>query len=339
MSHDLAAPYDGPISGHRSRHNASDPMPRLLTSLILLCTLAAGLPAQSAEPVFPLGLRVGLVPPPGLVASTTFQGFEDRDRKVAMILSEMPPDAYPAMDQAFTIEGLKAKGIEAESREDVPLKEGHGFIVLARQQMGGMTVRKWVLIAGTSTLTAIVTMEIPEAAAAAYPDEACRASLATFAVRPKVPTGEQLALLPYQLREPAGFRIVRALADGSALLTDGPNDTITSADQPYVLIAIPPVPAPQPDEREGFARRLLAATPGVKDIRIVRSEALRIGGQPGHQVIAEAKDDPSQTAITMVQWLRFGPGRFLHVFGLARTEVWPDVFTRMRALRDGIEPK
>src|SRR5215469_5637957 len=122
-------------------------MPRLITSLIVVCALAAALPAQAAEPVFPLGLRIGVVPPPGMVASTTFQGFEDRDRSVAMILSEMPPDAYPAMDQAFTIDALKAKGIEAEKREDITLKDGRGFIVVARQQMGGMTVHKWALIA------------------------------------------------------------------------------------------------------------------------------------------------------------------------------------------------
>ena len=106
-----------------------------------------------------------------------------------------------------------------------------------------------------------------------------------------------------------------------------------------MLIAIPPVTVPQPEEREGFARRLLSATPGVKEIRIVRSEPLRIGGQPGHQVIAEAKDDPTATPVTMVQWLRFGPGRFLHIFGLARTEAWQSVFMRMRTLRDSIEPK
>jgi len=314
-------------------------MPRLISWLFLACLVTAAVQAQAAEPVFPLGLRIGVVPPPGMVASTAFQGFEDRDRSVEMILSEMPPDAYPAMDQAFTVDALKSKGIEAEKREDVTLKEGRGFIVVARQQMGGTTVRKWALVASTDTLTAIVTLQVPDAAAAAYPDDACRASLASFVVRAKVPSSEQLALLPYELRDLAGFHIVRALADGSALLTDGPNDTITAADQPYVLIAIPPVQAPQPEEREGFARRLLAATPGVKDIHIVRSEAMRLGGQPGHQLIAEAKDDPSATPITMVQWLRFGPGRFLHMFGLARTDVWQSVFMRMRTLRDGIEPK
>lgn len=314
-------------------------MPRFVKWLILAWALLAGLPAQATEPVFPLGLRIGLVPPPGLVASTMFQGFEDREHRVAMILSELPADAYPAMEHAFTIDALKAKGIEAERREDVPFKDGHGFIVVARQQMGGTTVRKWALIATTSTVAAIITLEIPDAAASAYPDDACRASLASFVVRAKVPPTEQLALLPYELRDQAGFHIVRALADGSALLTDGPNDTITAADQPYMLIAIPPVAAPAPDDREAFARRLLAATPGVKEIRIVRSEPLRIGGQPGHQMIAEAKDDPSMTPVTMVQWLRFGPGRFLHIFGLARTEAWQGVFMRMRALRDGIEPK
>jgi hypothetical protein len=314
-------------------------MARLIKWLFVACLLTAAVPAQAADPVFPLGLRIGVVPPPGLVASTAFQGFEDRDRSVAMILSEMPPDAFPAMDQAFQVDALKAKGIEVEKREDAALKEGHGFIVVARQQMGGTSVRRWALIAGTDTLTAIITLQIPEAAAAAYPDEACRASLASFAVRAKVPASEQMALLPYELRDLAGFHIVRALADGSALLTDGPNDTITAADQPYMLIAIPPVQAPKPEEREAFARRLLAATPGVKDIHLVRSEEMRIGGQPGHQLIAEAKDDPSATPITMVQWLRFGPGRFLHMFGLARTDVWQSVFMRMRTLRDGIEPK
>jgi hypothetical protein len=314
-------------------------MSGLIKWLLLAFALAGGTAAQAADPVFPLGLRVGIVPPPGLVASTTFQGFEDRDRSVAMIFSEMPADAYSAMEQAFTLDALKAKGVDVESREDVTLKDGHGFIVVARQQASGVSLRKWALIAGTSQLTAVVTLQVPDAAASAYPDAACRASLASFVVRAKVPTDEQLALLPYELRDLAGFRIVRALGDGSALLTDGPNDLIKAADQPFVLIAIPPVAVPQPDEREGFARRLLAATPGVKDIRILRSEPLRIGGQSGHEVIAEAKDDPSGTSVTMVQWMRFGPGRFLHIFGLARTDAWSSVFTRMRALRDGIEPK
>ena len=89
--------------------------------------------------------------------------------------------------------------------------------------------------------------------------------------------------------------------------------------------------------RESFARRLLTANPGIKEIRILRSEPLGIGGQPGHEIVAEAKDEASDAAVTLVQWIRFGPGRVLHIFGVARTDAWPITFARMRAVRDGVE--
>ena len=83
----------------------------------------------------------------------------------------------------------------------------------------------------------------------------------------------------------------------------------------------------------------------TKDLSVVLAHGAWADGSSWARVIAknpfpaEAKDDPSATPVTMVQWLRFGPGRFLHMFGLARTDVWQSTFMRMRTLRDGIEPK
>src|SRR5207237_1336194 len=91
----------------------------------------AGSAAQAADPVFPLGSRIGLVPPPGMVPSTAFQGFEDRERNVALLMSELPPDAFQAMEKAFTVDALKEKGVEAERREDVPRPQGQGLSVVA----------------------------------------------------------------------------------------------------------------------------------------------------------------------------------------------------------------
>jgi hypothetical protein len=313
-------------------------MAHLLKAVTLVIALAAASAAQAADPVFPLGSRIGVVPPTGMVPSTTFQGFEDADRNVALILSELPPDAFPAMEKAFTLDSLKSKGIDAERRDDVSLKDGQGFIVVTHQEAAGVSLHKWALIAKTGELTAIATMQVPDAAAQTYPDEACRTALASLTVR-TVPQKEQMALLPYDLRDLAGFRLVRSLPDGTALLTEGPKDAVGSSDQPYMLIAIPPVATPQPEERPAFARKLLVATPGIKEIRITRSEPLRIGGQPGYEVLAEAKEDANATPVTLVQWMRFGPGRFLHIFGLARSDAWPGLYPRMRAVRDGIEPK
>jgi hypothetical protein len=38
-----------------------------------------------------------------------------------------------------------------------------------------------------------------------------------------------------------------------------------------------------------------------------------------------------------VQWLRFGTGGYMQMIGVARAQDWPDVFTRIRAVRDGID--
>ena len=68
----------------------------MLRSLSILVVAAwAGLaalnPALAADPVFPQGSRIGLVPPPGdLKPSTHFPGFEDSARKVTITLLDLP---------------------------------------------------------------------------------------------------------------------------------------------------------------------------------------------------------------------------------------------------------
>jgi hypothetical protein len=69
------------------------------------------------------------------------------------------------------------------------------------------------------------------------------------------------------------------------------------------------------------------------------SEPLRIGGQPGYQTMAEARDARSGTDVMVVQWLRFGSGGFLQMIGVARAETWTHVLARLRTVRDSIEPK
>lgn len=296
-------------------------------------------PAWAADPVFPLGSRIGLAPPAGLVPSHAFEGFEDPDNKVAIVLIELAPAAYAEMEKQFTPETLKAQGTEIDLRESVTLKDGHGIMVSARQVLGGTKLRKWILIAAIGDVTALISAQVPEAAAAAYPDDAIRAALATVAVRAAVPDAEQLSVLPFKLKELAGFRLVRAAPSGVALLTDGPKNGIELNEQPLLLITLGAGAPDQPEERHSFARRAIATTPGVKEMQIKRAEPLRIGGQPGEEMIVEAKDASTGTALTAVQWLRFGSGGFVRLLCLTRTDAWDRMFPRFRAVRDGIEPK
>jgi hypothetical protein len=312
------------------------PMPTRWTILIL--TLIA-LPAAAAEPVFPPGSRIGLVPPAGMTVSGLVQGFEDRDKNASMIFVELSGEAYPEIEKSFAVDKLRAQGIDVQAREELALKDGRGFLVIAHQPVAGTPMRKWALVATQHDITAVISVQVPDAAQDTYPDTVLRASLATFTTRVAVPVQEQLELLPFSLKDLAGFRIVRAAATGAALLTDGPSDAIELSDQPLLLITFLPPVGDQASDRDSMARRAISATPGVKDMRVVRSEPLRLAGQPGHEIVVDAKDAKTEADLRVVQWLRFGPAGSLRLLGAARADQWERMFPRFRAVRDGIEPK
>src|SRR5262249_56387355 len=86
--------------------------------------------------------------------------------------------------------------------------------------------------------------------------------------------------------------------------------------EPRICVAIPPGGPTQPADRDAFARDVFATVPNLKDIRITTSEPLRMGGQQGHQILAEARDPTGTAALTIVQWLRFGGGAYLQMIGI-----------------------
>ena len=306
-------------------------MTRLLALAFTLVVSAA-----CADPVFPPGSRIGLVPPAGMTPGAAFQGFEDRATGAMLVVTELSAQSYARVAQDFAPEQMRAGGMETIARETLALPSGEGLLVVARQTENGVAMRKWALLALADDMTAVVIATLPEAARDAYPDVALRAAFASVVVRGKLPPDEMLAVLPYRLADLGGFRLLRATPDGTAVLTFGPNDTTLPAEQPYFMVAPRAVEPPQPAERDRFAQRALMGFVNRPDLRIVTSEQLRIGGAPGHQIIAVGKDDRSGDDLVLVQWLRFGSG-VLQMFGIARRDQWDAVLPRMRALRDGFQ--
>src|ERR1044072_8346584 len=74
----------------------------LRSLLPLVLSLLFGSAALAAEPIFPAGSRIGLAPPPGMAAATSFQGFEDREKRVVLLISEVSAPSYEKNAQDFT---------------------------------------------------------------------------------------------------------------------------------------------------------------------------------------------------------------------------------------------
>ena len=381
---------------------------------VLLLSLVVAMPSRAAEPAFPPGSRIGLVPPTGMVISDAFAGFADPEKNAAILIATLPAAAYSQLDKTLDTEELRKQGISLEKREPMRLDAGKGFLLTGRQVAGKERYRKWLLVLAAGDITALVSVQVPESDTA-YPNNIVRAALATLAVRQKVPEQEQLGLLPFTVGDLAGFRVDAVLPGRALVLSAGAEETpkdaskeskeapnepkevskdsmealkdisreapkepkeakdskeapketskeaskapkegskdskeaaknsskeaaARSLDARLLIAAAPGGPA-EADDRGSFARTSFAEIGGIRDVHITMSEPLRIGGQSGYQTMAEAKDTRSGADVMVVQWLRFGSGGFLQMTGIARADAWTSTLSRLRAVRDSVQPK
>ncbi len=309
-------------------------------ALFVVLILAA--PVRAADAVFPLGSRLGLVPPAGMIASDKFDGFVDPDKDAAILITELPAAAYPQIEKTLDVEALRKKGVNLEKRESMQLSFGKGFLLTGRQVADKTHYRKWLLVAEAADLTALITVQVPDPNGA-YPDRVVRAALATLSVRAKVPEAEELDLLPFQVGDLAGFHVDDVLRGRALMLSDRPNGKdapkeagVESLDARLLIAAVPGA-SPEPDNRASFAKSAFNEIGGIRDINVTVSEPLRISGQSGYQTMAEAKDARTGTNVMVVQWLRFGGGGYLQMVGIARADTWPRALARLRTVRDSVE--
>lgn len=302
---------------------------------LLLLAFAAGSIAVAAEPVFPPGSRIGLVPPAQMTQTRGLTGFHNPRSGAAILAVEMAPEAFANLAPTFTDEALKAQGFELASRSSPPVGTGEAILVTGRVTTNRREVTKSVLLATGADLTALVIGQLPASASAEEIAE-IETALKSVTFRAPLKIDEQLAALPFELGERAGFRPVRAMAGNSLLLTDGPNDYIRDADQPVLIVAQSYGPSPPPDGRESFARQSLVATNLISEIRIERSQPFRQDGAEWHEIVAQAKERSSGTPVIVMQTIRFEPDGYVRSIGIVKNEQREAVLPRFRRIVDAV---
>ena len=316
-------------------------------ALVLFATLVLAIqaaPARAEEPIFPPGSRVGLVPPPGMVVSKTFDGFADPAKDAAILITVLPAEAFAQIEKVLDTDALKKQGVTVDKREPIQLGFGKGILLIGRQVAEKEHFKKWLLVAAASDLTAMVTVQVPDPDDV-YSDRALRTALATLAVRAKVPEQEELSLLPFSVGDLAGFHVDDVLRGRALMLRDAPpaadagKETTPHGFDARLLIAAVPGNPPEPDQRADFARLMFNEIGGIRQVRITMSEPLRIGGQSGFQTMAEAQDVRSGADVRVIQWLRFGGGGYLQMVGIGGADGWTNVLSRLRTVRDSVELK
>lgn len=301
-------------------------------------------PAKPAGVVFPIGSRVGLVPPAGMTASKTFPGFMDPDKNAGIVIRVMPPTAYGPMKESLADDKLEKQGLTVEKRETMQLAIGKADLIVGSElSPDKKPFRKWLLLVQANDLTAAVSVQAP-ANDSVYSDATVRAALASLTFRDKVPDTDYLALLPFKVGDTAGFHIGNVIPGRALLLIDAPEypHMIATDGLPqyefnarFIVTAAPGGPS-DPGQRANLARDAFNSIDGIKDKHVTMAEPVRIDGQEAFETVASAKDVSTGGNLMVVQWLRFGGGAFLQMIGVSRAEIWDKELTRLRTIRDSI---
>jgi hypothetical protein len=328
------------IHAHLRGRSARARSALVLGFFIVLCVAVLGVaPTYADGVIFPPGSRIGLIPPNGFTVNPAIRGFDDKVNEAAFLTFELPAEVYSKVEQSMTPDALKQQGMTLEKREELSLKNGKAVLLTGPQEAENAKIRKWILIAGLPELTALVTVQVPDAAKNIYPDATIRAALETVTLRTSVPISEQVDLLPYRFDDLAGFRVMKVIPPTLAVLTDGPQDTMEAVNQPHMLVTIGPGGPTDLPSRQNFSRNLLFGISGFSDVKPTNAEMLRLNGQQIYEILADAKDTKAGSDLKVVQWIRFGNSAYFQIVAMAPQAAWTEDFPRFRAVRDGINPK
>jgi hypothetical protein len=310
--------------------------PIRLSFVVALLIVALCPAAFAADTVFPPGVRVGMTPLVGLARAKSFVGFETEDQSVKVLVAELPAEAYGEVMNAFKANPAGTGGIKPESIET---SAGLAYYTAENAKDGANNVRRYSMILPGGTFSGYVAVQVPENASKIYTDEAIRQMFASAAIRKEVPVEEQLGLMPFKLSELSDFKTIRTLAVGAAMILADGNEASGFEAAPFMVIGVIGATPAQPEDRGRFAQQAATTIPGVRDARITMSEPIRIDGQPGYETRIDATSGKDNTAVTVVQWLRFGGANAVRIIGSAPRDEWTKAFPRFRAVRDGIQPR
>lgn len=315
------------------------PSPLIWTDLV---TMPAAIAEEQPQRVFPPGLGIGLVPPADMKPSQRFPGFEDEERQSAIMMSEMPPELFAAMEKDLREPAQEPEGFKLISREAWPVEGGKGVLVVASQVVDGETIHKWVLARGTPASAAAVTFQVSEKALDHYDDEIVRRTLRSITLRNHAELLADAQELPFVVDETlddasaddsTGFRITRVIPGHSVMLTDGPKDLVQGAEQPVIVIGGGRAAIVGKLEQDRFARQSFASLAGVRGVQVRRGEGVTRDGVEWHEIEADGQDTETGSKLRVYQAIRFERSDFIRFVLVVRENGYDEsqrFFERMR---------
>ncbi|MGD9829148.1 MAG: hypothetical protein AB7U66_10510 [Hyphomicrobiaceae bacterium] len=295
----------------------------------LSCLTMGGAGAQPAQQA--PNSRVALPLPAGYEPSPLFSGFTNEALGVSIVVAEFPGSVYERMAAGFTSEALSKRGI-VDVRPGTLIRQGKHIYLRARQTTAAGRYAKLLLLIEEAGVTALVSVNVPEGVL--DDGTATLSGLERALEGARVTASRATAKYTYRLEYLGRFREVATLLGTTKLFSiDGkPRDVTAGAEQPVLIVA------PSLDQRpvvdlEATAKRAMSQLETVRDLRVIESRVVRIGGLDGVELTAHARDERANVEIVVYQVLLKGKaGGYFRIVGFYPRTSAPQLLGEMQRI-------
>ena len=270
------------------------------------------------------GTHVALVPPDGFTKATAWTGFAHADSGASILVGELPgsfDETAPPADHP----GYAQQGITVESREELRIDGFKALLVEGRQDAGGATVGKVILVIGSDELSTFLTGNYP------LDDDDLRRQIresflgVLFAPEAGAAPSDGMS---FSVTPAPPLRLASTLIGSAVYNTSG---QLPSADKLEMgLIIAPSFDTPIPGDPEAFARARHATMPGYTDIDVTDVAAITVGGSDAIELVGTARAEDDDTPMVLYTVLVDETSRYVLVSGWCRETIRTECLASLR---------
>jgi hypothetical protein len=257
------------------------------------------------------GSKVSLITPSGFTAADTFPGFQQDSTQASIVVTELPA-SYQQAVAGFTAANLKTRGMTQIGKEQMTIDGNPGLLLQVTQAANGTTYRKWIAVFGDATETVTIVATVPQNQQPSL-FRSLRSSI-TSAKWNKTKVVDPLADLKYAVTSTTDLKFAKRIQNSLLYTKDGVVPA-TNLNDPILVVsqAISTVVVIDPKD---YSQKRLAVTQQAKNIEIVSTEPVTIGGLQGYEIVANAVDAATNQPIVVYQVMLFEGQTYYIIQGL-----------------------
>jgi hypothetical protein len=262
---------------------------------VFLVLMVLALPA-AAEPVRVPGTGVSLQPPAGFELAEDYPGFQSAEQQASIMVTQMPAPVAE-IRKAMTKDMLATRGITLLSSKEETVGGREALLLQVAQSAAGTDYLKWMLVTGDPKETVMIVGTYPKSAGEEV-GAAIRTALLSASLAAAAPSDPFEGLL-FRITPTQALKIANRMSN-MLLLTESGKMGALGPGEPVYVVGGSIGPGGSGDLK-AFSEARARKTEQIRDLENLSGREITLGGLAAYELLADAKDVKSGTAIRLYQ--------------------------------------